>query len=279
MLPAAAANLIAVVAETLAKLLLHQRVWLRHYPHHAAPATTATAAQQAGTPAALLGQQGIQLPADSRQQQAVLLQGALALLLQLQFHPATAAVTEVGQRLSVFFDVFSAASKGYCLQLAAACLPAARQALHVKSKKQPAPLLAKYVLQLLQQASARREQSDEASGGQHGEQAANTIACACCRWQLAVFLRSLSQALCTSTCLTQHHTRTPSVAGGGTVTLLGGSFNSVAHMLLAEVSVLWPFTVGAGKQPALYKPYLSTLVKVRVREMWQGWGVGVVARL
>jgi hypothetical protein len=51
-------------------------------------------------------------------------------------------------------------------------------------------------------------------------------------------------------------------AGGVTVTLLGESFNSVAHMQLAEVSVLWPFTVGAGKQPSLYKPYLSTLVKV-----------------
>jgi hypothetical protein len=168
-LPAAAADLIAAVAETLAKLLLHQRVWLRHYPHHAGPDT---AAQKAGAPVALRGQQAIQLPADSRQQQALLLQGALALLLQLQFHPATAAVTEVGQRLFVFFDVFSAASEGYCLQLAAACLPAARQALHVKSKKQPAPLLAKYVLQLLQQARARREQSDEASGGQHGEQVA-----------------------------------------------------------------------------------------------------------
>lgn len=52
------------------------------------------------------------------------------------------------------------------------------------------------------------------------------------------------------------------VAAGAAATLLGESFSSVAHMLLAEVSVVWPITVGAGKQPALYKPYLSALVKV-----------------
>lgn len=46
------------------------------------------------------------------------------------------------------------------------------------------------------------------------------------------------------------------------MSLLGESFTSVAHMLLEEVTTVWPFTVGAGKQPALYKPYLSSLLKV-----------------
>ena len=68
----------------------------------------------------------------------------------------------------MFFDVFGAAPEANQLQLAAACLPAARQALHLKTKKHPAPLLAKYVLQLLQQARLRREQavSDSAANGQ-----------------------------------------------------------------------------------------------------------------
>jgi hypothetical protein len=49
---------------------------------------------------------------------------------------------------------------------------------------------------------------------------------------------------------------------GTVVSLLGESFSSVAHMLLEEVATVWPFTVGAGKQPALYKPYLASLLKV-----------------
>jgi hypothetical protein len=117
----------------------------------------------------------VQLPADSQQAQARLLQSALALLLQLQFHPATASLTEVCQRLSVFFDVFTAASEANQLQLAAACLPATRQALHLKTKRHPAPLLAKYVLQLLQQARLRQEQqagegSKQGRSGEHGTQ-------------------------------------------------------------------------------------------------------------
>jgi hypothetical protein len=87
----------------------------------------------------------------------LLLRRALARLLQLQFHPATASVAQVCQCLSVYFDVFSAASEANRLQLAAACLPAARQALHISSKKHPAPLLVKYVLQLLQQGSSQQE--------------------------------------------------------------------------------------------------------------------------
>jgi hypothetical protein len=154
----------AVLAEFLAKLLLHQRAWLRHYSP-AAAMPDADALDTAAGPAA----------PDSQQQQARLLQSALALLLQLQFHPATATLTEVCQRLSVFFDVFSAASEGNELQLAAACLPAARQALHMKVKKHPAPLLAKYVLQLLQQARLRRERDEpEGSHSLQGEQAACT---------------------------------------------------------------------------------------------------------
>lgn len=47
------------------------------------------------------------------------------------------------------------------------------------------------------------------------------------------------------------------------MSLLGESFSSVAHMMLEEITTVWPFTVGAGKQPALYKPYLSSLLKVR----------------
>jgi hypothetical protein len=54
-------------------------------------------------------------------------------------------------------------------------------------------------------------------------------------------------------------------AAGSPVSLLGESFSSVAHMMLEEVTTVWPFTVGAGKQPALYKPYLSSLLKVGQR--------------
>jgi hypothetical protein len=141
----------AVVAETLAKLLLHQRAWLRQYqPHQPKAHTDAAAAAGTGAHAAdgsadkahgdeARSSQGVggvggpvQLPPDSQQQQALLLQAALALLLQLQFHPATAGVTQVCQCLSVFFDVFCAACEANRLQLAAACLPAARQALHIK---------------------------------------------------------------------------------------------------------------------------------------------------
>lgn len=137
-LSAAAADLMAVVAETLAKLLLHQRAWLRQYQPHPAAAAAALADPATGT--ANSEEQSssrgapcpVQLPADSQQQQALLLQASLALLLQLQFHPATAGVTQVCQCLSVFFDVFCAASDANRLQLAAACLPAARQALHIK---------------------------------------------------------------------------------------------------------------------------------------------------
>lgn len=169
-LSASAAGLMAAVAETLAKLLMHQRAWLRHYPQHSPPANAAGQASSAGEShgAAAAGPaaaQPVQLPPDSQQAQARLLQSALALLLQLQFHPATASLTEVCQRLSVFFDVFSAASEANQLQLAAACLPAARQALHLKTKRHPAPLLAKYVLQLLQQARLRQEQQDAAGDG------------------------------------------------------------------------------------------------------------------
>lgn len=172
MLSASAAGLMAAVAETLAKLLMHQRTWLRHYPQHSLPANAA------GQPSSSAGEkphgsaadaaaaaQPVQLPPDSQQGQARLLQSALALLLQLQFHPATASLTEVCQRLSVFFDVFSAASEANQLQLAAACLPAARQALHLKTKRHPTPLLAKYVLQLLQQARLRQEQQAAAGDG------------------------------------------------------------------------------------------------------------------
>lgn len=163
-LSASAAELMAVVAESLAKLLLHQSAWLRHYSP-SSPAAAAAQDADAAWPAA----------PDSQQQQARLLQSALALLLQLQFHPATAALTEVCQRLSVFFDVFSAASEGKQLQLAAACLPAARQALHMKVKKHPAPLLAKYVLQLLQQARLRREQAEsEGPTSRQGERTSYT---------------------------------------------------------------------------------------------------------
>lgn len=161
-LSASAAGLMAAVAETLAKLLMHQRAWLRHYPQHLLPANAAGQPSSTGEPhgsaAGAAAAQPVQLPPDSQQAQARLLQSALALLLQLQFHPATASRTEVCQRLSVFFDVFSAASEANQLQLAAACLPAARQALHLKTKRHPAPLLAKYVLQLLQQARLRQEQ-------------------------------------------------------------------------------------------------------------------------
>jgi hypothetical protein len=34
--------------------------------------------------------------------------------------------------------------------------------------------------------------------------------------------------------------------------------------MLAEVALVAPITVGAGQQPAKYKPYLSALLKVRV---------------
>jgi hypothetical protein len=105
-------------------------------------------------------------PPDSRQQQARLLRRALALLLQLQFHPATEAAMELRQCLSVFFDVFTAASGEFRLQLVAAVLPAARQALHVVSKKNPAALLVKYVLQLLQATEGGVEQQQQMTAGE-----------------------------------------------------------------------------------------------------------------
>jgi hypothetical protein len=90
------------------------------------------------------------LPPDSQQLQARLLRNALSLLLQLQFHPATEQAQRLRQCLSLFLDVFAAGAE-LQLQLAAACLPAARAALHLgNSKKNSAALLVKQVLQLLQ---------------------------------------------------------------------------------------------------------------------------------
>jgi hypothetical protein len=108
----------------------------------------------------------VPFPPDSRQQQARLLRRALALLLQLQFHPATEAAMELRQCLSVFFDVFTAASGEFRLQLVAAALPAARQALHVVSKKNPAALLVKYVLQLLQATDNGGEEQQQMPAGE-----------------------------------------------------------------------------------------------------------------
>jgi hypothetical protein len=149
------------VAESLAKLLLHQRAWLRQY----APFAAAPDGGGDGDGVAASGRLPARLPPVSRQQQARLLQRGLALLLQLQFHPATESSSQLCQCLSVFFDVFAAAADGNRLQLAAACLPAARQSLHVTAKRAPAPLLVKYVLQLL--ASAARP-ADEGEAGRSG---------------------------------------------------------------------------------------------------------------
>lgn len=48
----------------------------------------------------------------------------------------------------------------------------------------------------------------------------------------------------------------------GLATPLGESYVSVAHQMLAEVREVAPITVGAGNQPATFKPYLSALIKV-----------------
>lgn len=53
----------------------------------------------------------------------------------------------------------------------------------------------------------------------------------------------------------------------GLETPLGESYVSVAHQMLAEVRQVAPITVGAGNQPATFKPYLSALIKV-----WVGGG-------
>lgn len=142
------------MAESLCKLLLHQRAWLKYY-------ATSPAASHAGTGGVGEHSSFVQLPADSRKQQALLLCSALSLLLQLQFHPATESALALRQCLSVFFDVFTAAAPEFRLQLVAACSSAARSALHIVSKKNPAALLVKYVLQLLQATHVGSEQQQQ----------------------------------------------------------------------------------------------------------------------
>lgn len=147
MLPAHTADLLATLAEALAKLLLHQRAWLRRYALPAAPGCAAPA--PGGDDGDL---------SDSQQQQARLLRRALSLLLLLQFHPATEGADRLRQCLPVFFDAFASGAgptaAAHRLQLVTAVLPAAQQALVLACKKQPAPLLIKFVMQLLQAGAA-----------------------------------------------------------------------------------------------------------------------------
>uniref|UniRef100_A0A383VSX8 Nuclear condensin complex subunit 3 C-terminal domain-containing protein n=1 Tax=Tetradesmus obliquus TaxID=3088 RepID=A0A383VSX8_TETOB len=221
-LPAATAELLAAVAESLCKLLLHQRAWLRHYEHYAPAAAPAAAAAGGSSdvehsatpppPAAAAATCAAPFPPGSRQQQARLLRRALALLLQLQFHPATEAAIELRQCLSVFFDVFTAANAEFRLQLVAAVMPAARQALHVVCKKNPAALLVKYVLQLLQATDSGDAEQQQATAG-------------------------------------------------AVPTLLGDSYDSLALQLLGEVEAGAPL-LAAKVQPAKFKPYLSAVLKL-----------------
>ncbi|KAF6263324.1 nuclear condensing complex subunit [Scenedesmus sp. NREL 46B-D3] len=227
-LPDATAELLAAVAESLCKLLLHQRAWLRHYEHYTPAAAPAAAAGRheaelaatpppAGAVVAATAAGNVPFPPDSRQQQARLLRRALALLLQLQFHPATEAATELRQCLSVFFNVFTAASGEFRLQLVAAVLPAARQALHVVCKKNPAALLVKYVLQLLQATEGDESQQQQQ----------------------------------------QQHL----MFAGAASSLLGDSYDSLALQLLGEAEA-GSTLVAAKVQPAKFKPYLSAVLKV-----------------
>eukprot|EP00775_Hariotina_reticulata_P011494 gene11494-11637_t len=188
-LSSAAADLLAAVAESLCKFLLYQRVWLPRYKsspiaplHNPLIAVSALPAGQAepeqyhadagagpATPATLqptssvVASSTVPLPPDSQQLQVRLLRNALSLLLQLHFHPATEQALRLRQCLSVFLDVFAGAAEPR-LQLAAACLPAARAALHMcNSKKNSAALLVKQVLQLLQ--ASQDDRTDQGSAG------------------------------------------------------------------------------------------------------------------
>lgn len=162
MLTSSSAELLCAVGESLAKLLLHQRTWLRRYMHCAhrtapldgRPDSLSTPAQASSIAAAGT----VSFPPDSQQHQALLLVKALALLLQLLFHPATVSAVQLRQCLAVFFEVFAAAAMEYRLQLVAACLPAARQALHLNSKQNSAVLLVKSVTELLQHQHTPKQQ-------------------------------------------------------------------------------------------------------------------------
>lgn len=164
-LSASSTELLSAVAEAVAKLLLHQRTWLRRYVHWTRP-VAATEGASADGQWATPGQQNaigtVPFPPDSQQHQALLLVKALALLLQLQFHPAAESAVQLHQCLSMFFEVFAAAAREYRLQLVAACLPAARQALHVNGKQNPAALLVKSVVELLQQSQLRQQRQPAA---------------------------------------------------------------------------------------------------------------------
>jgi hypothetical protein len=204
------------------------------------------------------------------------LRRALTLLLQLQFHPATEAAMELRQCLSVFFDVFTAASGEFRLQLVAAVLPAARQALHVVCKKNPAALLVKYVLQLLQasdSSEAKQQQQQPAAG----EKTLATLL----GWLLCVSA-DLSTATAASylhhlcyTWFSQHmlllsplkhavhalHYVFCVLHTGAASSLLGDSYDSLALQLLGEVEAGAPL-IAAKVQPAKFKPYLSAVLKV-----------------
>ncbi|KAI8474193.1 MAG: hypothetical protein J3K34DRAFT_518335 [Monoraphidium minutum] len=151
-LPHGDAALLSSAAEALAKLMLHQRLWLR--------AAAAGGGGGAGAP---------QCPSAA----PAALRKALSTLLLLHFHPLTEGLPRLRQCLAVFFDVLASDQAGAAAQraaLAAAALPAARAAHtlgggRAAAAKQPAPLLLRFALQLLLQGAPAA-----ADGGGDGDE-------------------------------------------------------------------------------------------------------------
>ncbi|KAK9811687.1 hypothetical protein WJX72_008386 [[Myrmecia] bisecta] len=144
--------LASAIAEGLAKLLMHQQLW-------------------EGPPADAAATKGLE------QSDAV---KVLSRLLVAYFDPATERAAHLRQCLSVFFHTFAAFSARNQRCLALAFLPAARLALSCgPAKKSPAPLLMRFMLQLLQTPlRSTGDATDDDSNGQLAEAlVAEVLAC------------------------------------------------------------------------------------------------------
>lgn len=207
----AEADLLSTGSEALAKLLLHQRAWRR-------AAAAADADAGATDPSCLC-------PSAS----AGVLRRALSLLLLLNFHPATEQALRLRQCLSVFFEIFARSSADLRSQLAGAALPAAR-AVHafggagrVAAARQPAPMVLRFVLQLLSQGEGGKKEDEEEREGQEQAQAQK---------------------------------REGKVDGGdwGVVVF--------CQQLLTEAEHVWKLLLSRGVQPARNRPYAVALIEV-----------------
>lgn len=88
----------------------------------------------------------------------------LTSLLVAFFHPMSEGWDRMRQCLTVFFDTYARGGEKHIRNLADALLPAARQLLQVNSRKNPAPLLIKYLLQLITTSSTGEAGTPSSSG-------------------------------------------------------------------------------------------------------------------